>query len=179
MIRKNLRDLPLLIPPRDYSIRTFEPGDEHHWETIIRLSFETPRAFRTIMTEDPSFLPDRLFFAVCGGKPVATAAAWYHPLWGHEFGYLFFVAVHPEHRGKYLGYFVSLAALYRFIHEKREQAVLETDDHRIPAIKTYLRLGFAPHVTEETRGRWELINRKYRLGLRVPTAEQWRRETEF
>lgn len=179
MIRDTLNDLPPLLPPEGYLLRTFRPGDETCWETIIDASFETKRSFQTVMAEDPSFNAERLVFVVCADVPVATAAAWYHPLWGGEFGYLFFVAVKPEHRGKSLGYLVSLAALHQFLREDRRQAVLETDDHRIAAIKTYLRLGFTPHVTEETRERWKRIDVRYGLGLSVPSLEEWVRANTF
>ncbi len=177
MVRSSLAGLPELTPPAGFHIRSFEPGDEKDWENIIGSSFETPRTIKTVMADDPGFEPKRIFFAVCDDVPVATAAAWYHPLWGQEYGYLFFVAVTPEYRGRYLGYAVSLAALHRFVEEHREQAVLETDDHRIAAIKTYLRLGFHPHLTEETRLRWQSIDARYSLGLDIPGTEEWLSET--
>ena len=64
---------------------------------------------------------------------------------GADTGYLHWVATVPAHAGKKLGSFVSLAVLYKFQQEGCQNAVLETDDHRLAAIKTYLRLDFHPH----------------------------------
>jgi mycothiol synthase len=49
---------------------------------------------------------------------------------------------------------VSLAALHEFVRLSCADAVLETDDFRVPAIKVYLSLGFRPeyrHATHEPR----------------------------
>ncbi len=168
MIRDSLEELPPLCPPAEYPIRTFRSGDEFHWERIVAASFETPRSFQAIMREDPSFLPERIFFATYRGIPVATAAAWYHPLWGSHYGYLHFVAVNPDHRGRKLGHLVSLAALGRFLEEGRTMAVLETEEFRIPAIKTYLRLGFRPQVTGDTQTQWQELAEVHHLPLSLP-----------
>jgi len=165
MIRDSLKDLPVLEVPTDYSIRTFRPGDECEWERIVACSFETPRTFNQIMREDPSYAPERIFFAVKDGIPVATAAAWYHPLWGGQYGYLHFVGVEPAHRGNRLGYWLSLAALHRFVAEGRAMAALETEHFRVPAIKTYLRLGFRPQLSGDSRGTWRRLSQRYGFAL--------------
>ena len=68
------------------------------------------------------------------------------------------VAVRPAHRGRRLGYWVCLAALRRMAAEGLHRAVLRTDDFRIPAIRTYLRLGFEPVVVHENqRARWRAV----------------------
>lgn len=172
MIRDSLGGLPSLSPPPGYLIRTFRSGDEAHWEHIVAASFETPRSFQAIMREDPSFRPDRVFFAVCRETPVGTAAAWYHPLWGAQCGYLHFVGVTPDHRGRGLGYWMSLAALRRFVAERRSMAALETESFRIAAIKTYLRLGFRPQITEATSEEWHRIAAAYDLPISFP-VDAW------
>jgi len=61
----------------------------------------------------------------------------------------------PAHRGRRLGFWACLAALHRFAEEGREAALLLTDDFRLPAIRTYLRLGFRPVYTYESHmERW-------------------------
>jgi len=68
------------------------------------------------------------------------------------------VGVLPGHQGKHLGAKVSLAALRRFVEEGRIDAVLQTDDFRLPAIRTYLRLGFEPlPIHENQRQRWRAV----------------------
>jgi mycothiol synthase len=167
MIRETLTDLPTVNVPAGYSIRGFVPGDEYSWERIVAASFETPRSFQAIMREDPSFVQERILFVVKDNVPVGTAAAWYHPLWGAQYGYLHFVGVEPRHRGKRLGYWVSLAALYRFVTEGRTMAVLETEDFRVPAIRTYLRLGFRPQLTGQSMDAWT------RLAQSVPNWPEY------
>jgi mycothiol synthase len=172
MIRDSLAGLPPMSPPAGYLIRTFRSGDEAHWEQIVAASFETPRSFQAIMREDPSFRPDRLFFVVHEENPVGTAAAWYHPLWGAQYGYLHFVGVLPDHRGRGLGYWISLAALLRFVAERRTMAALETESFRIPAVKTYLRLGFRPQITDDTCDEWHRIASDYDLPISFP-VDAW------
>ncbi len=172
MVRDSLSDLPELRPPAGYAIRTFQAGDEAQWEQIVASSFETPRSFQAVMREDPSFQPERMFFAVHNGRAVATAAAWYHPLWGGQYGYLHFVGVRPEYRGRRLGYWISLAALKRFQAEHRTMAALETESFMVPAIKTYLRLGFQPQLTADTLDAWHRLSDAYNLKLSFP-LESW------
>jgi mycothiol synthase len=66
--------------------------------------------------------------------------------------------VDPAHQGQKLGYIVSLAVLNMFVERGCKDAVLETDDHRLPAIKTYRNLGFHPEHRHETHPeRWARI----------------------
>jgi mycothiol synthase len=58
--------------------------------------------------------------------------------------------------GKGLGLQVSLAALHHMANSGKEASILETDDFRIPAIKTYLRLGYKPLLIHENQAeRWK------------------------
>ena len=53
--------------------------------------------------------------------------------------------------GRGLGFHVSLACTHIMAAEGRTSAVLQTDDFRLPAIKSYLRLGFAPLLMHENQ----------------------------
>ena len=55
----------------------------------------------------------------------------------------------PEHRGRGLGRLVTLAALHYMLGRRDTDVLLETDDFRIPAVKTYLALGFVPVYLED------------------------------
>jgi mycothiol synthase len=82
------------------------------------------------------------------------------------------VGVVPEHSGKGLGVQINLVALHHMVREGRRQAVLETDDFRLPAIKTYLKLGFQPVLVHENqRERWRSVFA--RLG-RAELSERFR-----
>lgn len=78
---------------------------------------------------------------------------------GEGVGYVHFVGTHPEHAGKSLGYWMTAACLHEFRRLGLPAAVLHTDDHRIPAVKTYLKLGFAPDLDAHPsyRSRWDRI----------------------
>jgi mycothiol synthase len=65
------------------------------------------------------------------------------------------VGCRSSHLGRGLGWLVSLAAMHRMQAEGRERAVLQTDDFRLPAIRSYQRLGYRPLLfSEDHRRRW-------------------------
>lgn len=156
----SLSNLPPLSLPDGYSIRHYREGDGAHWDRIIGESFLVPedqrqRRFEQIMAGDAAFLPERVFFVMHGDEPVGTASAWQVRDCPPHIGYLHYVGVLPSEAGKGLGLQVSLAALHKMAAEGRTAAVLRTDDYRIPAVKTYLRLGFRPVLVHENqRARW-------------------------
>lgn len=143
--------------PDGFTYRHFQPGDEPAWVAIIEDSFGSPLGedgFRRRM-RDEQFRPERVWF-VCDGKtPVATASAWFAPEWGQAVGVLHMVGCRSDYRGRRLGREVSVAALAQMRREGRSEAVLRTDDFRIPAIRTYLQLGFRPLIVHPNQpARW-------------------------
>jgi mycothiol synthase len=158
-----LVDLPEIELAEGYAIRSSHEGDGVSWARIVGEAFNDKRfdeaRFERAMRRHPAYRPDRIFFACApDGLPVATASAYRKESFGDETGYLHYVAVCPAHAGKRLGAAVSVAALYRFRCEGLRQAVLETDDFRLAAIKTYLRLGFRPLIVHENQpARWGAI----------------------
>ncbi len=84
------------------------------------------------------------FVVTSVGRPVATASARLAPELYPASGYLHWVGVHADARGRQLGRVVSLATLRRFRDLGCRDAVLETDSPRLPAIRVYLGLGFVP-----------------------------------
>ncbi len=100
------------------------------------------------------------------GRCVATASARLIPSVFPGSGYLHWVATHPAHRGKRLGEWVSLRVLYLFAEKNCRDAVLETDDFRLPAIKTYLRLGFLPEYDHPSHpSRWRKVFEALGVGI--------------
>ncbi len=158
MRRPSLEGLPALNLPAGYILRSYRPGDGVHWERIIGESFDwkdRDGRFDKDMRPDYAFRPERVLFICRGEEPVATASAWFRPMFGKTTGYLHYVGVLPSEWGKALGREVSLACLHRMKEEGRESAVLDTDDFRIAAIKTYLGMGFIPLLKHENqRQRW-------------------------
>lgn len=92
------------------------------------------------------------------GKLLATASARYVPARFPGVGYVHWVGVDPVARGRGLFDVVMAAVQQRFETDGKPVAVLETDDHRLPAIAAYLRLGYIPQYTEaDHEGRWSMI----------------------
>ena len=105
-------------------------------------------------------VPNGLFFVVHNETKqiVATAVALHRNHKRAEFGWL---AGDPAHAGKQLGYIVSAAVMKCLIDAGYSDIYLKTDDFRIPAIKTYLKLGFEPHyAADDHKQRWNSILNK-------------------
>ncbi|MHA7580351.1 GNAT family N-acetyltransferase [Paenibacillus vandeheii] len=166
MRRNSLSHLPDITLPSGYRLRHFESGDSSNWEQLIQLSFGWNRSFAQQIGENAYFRAERVLFICYGHVPVATATAWHDPKWGEACGYLHMVGVHPDYGGNGLGYAISLAALWQMRKDGHRQAVLETDDFRLSAIKIYRRLDFTPVYEHDNHSeRWRYISRK--LGLNV------------
>lgn len=91
---------------------------------------------------------------------IATASARTIPALYPASGYVHWVGVDPAQRGHSLGRLVTAAVLVHFRQMGLHDSVLETDDYRIPAIRTYLGLGFVPEYrTPEHCMRWSKIFR--------------------
>ncbi len=161
MVRRDLLNLNIPDLPRGYSLRTFQAGDSIHWERIIADSFQREEGqipFDKIMRSAPAFQPKRIFFITHSQTPVATASAWHRKQDGPQIGYLHYVGCINDHQGMGLGRVVSIAALLRMKIEGRQQAMLETDDFRLPAIRSYLKMGFVPRIVHNNQQeRWKSI----------------------
>lgn len=59
-------------------------------------------------------------------------------------GYVHYVGVSARARGRRVGAVLTARCLRGFAERGLSSAVLETDDFRVPAVVTYLRLGFIP-----------------------------------
>lgn len=161
MRRGCLDGLPPVEPPEGYTVRTYQPGDDAAWCKVVADAFgrECPLAeFHERMETHAAFRPDRVFLVFSDREPAATASAWHRPDIDPHAGYLHMVGCRPCHRGKRLGYTVSVAALHKIAEDGRHTALLHTDDFRLPAIKTYLVLGFEPVLVHENqRERWPKV----------------------
>lgn len=150
-----LSALPPVALPAGYTLRPYREGDASAWEMVIDDSFGGTHRFQQEMAASEFFLPERVKFICFEDAPIATASAWTN---GEGMGYLHMVGVHRKHLGHGLGAQVSLAALHHMVKEGRSVAILNTDDFRIPAIKTYLKLGFVPEVSHENHiQRWSNV----------------------
>lgn len=170
MRRPNLEGLPEVQTPEGYSYRTYQPGDEAHWCRIMEGSIWegwTVEKSRNFMFDLPQFNPEALFFATHEGSPVGSACAWTESPEERQIGSVHMVAVLKEHRGRRLGYWLSLLTLHHLRERGFREAYLLTDDWRLSAIKAYLDLGFEPVLVESSqRQRWQAVSEN--LGRAIP-----------
>lgn len=171
MRRPDLEGLSAVIMPAGYRLRTYAPGDEEAWARIMNTGIgqsHTAERCRANLIERPQFRPEGLFFAVTEqDEAVGSACAWRRPEEGERSGYVHMVCVLPQHRGHRLGYWLSLAVLLRFREWELADALLDTDDFRISALRTYFDLGFVPLLREEDATqaeRWDKVRAELGVG---------------
>jgi mycothiol synthase len=89
-----------------------------------------------------------------------------------EAGYVHYVGARVSERGQRLGEVVTRRVLVHFAAAGLDQAVLETDDFRLPAVRTYLRLGFVPEPrTPGDARRWSKVLRNLARTGEGPRSE--------
>ncbi len=161
MRRPHLDDLPAALTlPEGYQLRLARDDDSNGLQVLLQAAFPegdwSPTKVEAVLYTD-SRVP-ATFVVEVAGRLVATASLLFEPQLQPETGTLHWVAAHPEQSGKRLGTLVSLAVLHEFIRLGRTSALLRTDDIRLPAIKTYLGLGFEPDCSTPSRTeRWERV----------------------
>ena len=151
------------------ALRTFRNGEEQAWADIINATdlgadYGVAKV-RETLTGKSRFDPEGLFLACdsATGRPLATACAWQSFVFGRSRPTLHMVAARPEASGRGLGKLVCRAVLDYFARRGEQEVVLTTDDHRLPAIATYLEVGLRPmrYVRgEDHAGRWKAILEK-------------------
>ena len=159
MRRKSLEDLPELEVPDGFELRTFRLGDESRWAKLMTgaIGVWDEESTTRLFLGDPGVTEEGIFFLTGSYDCIATATDKRLP--ESDVGYLHMVTVAPPHRGKGLGRCISLAALLHMRERGCHQAVLDTDDFRLPAIRTYLALGFVPEMLAADHAeRWRAIS---------------------
>lgn len=156
-----LAKLPTWTLPDGYFLRTYQSGDEIAFFGLMdRAGFRgwNMHEFQSWLQK---ILPDGFFFVFHGtsSQMVATAMAVHNPTPLHPFGAtLSCVAAEPSHWGQGLGRVVSAAVMHRLVQAGYKEIYMETDDWRLAAIKTYLRLGWVPYLfLPDMLGRWKAI----------------------
>lgn len=162
MRRPHLRGLPQASVPDGYELRHFRPGDEGGWNRLMDIAFERAQGqsdFSQEMAADPPYQPERVRLILDRtGTVVATASCWQSARFPSGSMNLHWVATEPTHGGRGLGTAVSVDALQQGVREGQQRAFLQTDDFRVAALKTYLRLGFEPVITHDSHvQRWRDI----------------------
>jgi mycothiol synthase len=165
--------VPEVPLPAGWTIRSMRPGEGGTWARLCGGEFWDPQQMSDeerwahVMAADSGVKVENVFF-VCEetGEPVATATAKLldtqsragFPPTEHPLGYLHYVAALPLCRGKGAGSAVTAHVLRRLAELGYPDCVLTTDDARLAAVRSYLRLGYVPVLRgEDMRGRWQAV----------------------
>lgn len=136
------------LPP-GYNLRSFREGEEDIYIQLLNRNKELGEwdleRFKSLL-ENP-LSPRGIYVVTYDNLPVATACAIDISGKGDKKkGEIYWVAVDPIHQGKNLGMIVCAAAVNHLLKLGYEEICLHTNHWRIPAVKTYLKLGFEPVI---------------------------------
>ena len=162
MRRDDLSDLPPLSLPEGYTCRPMRADETWAYIEVMNRSAcpgECDQAwFEQNFSKDPEYDPSFQMIIWKGDLPVAAAGAWHGAIAGERWGVIHWVGVADAERGKGLGLAVVVAAMHRLRERGFTRAMLETQTWRLPAIATYLRLGFRPWPTQRyPQERWNQV----------------------
>ena len=158
--------MPLDLP-NDITIKRFSelPNAEQQWLSIIQYMGQQPdptilenrKLYRESMVNLPYYNEDLCFFLMIDGEAAATITVICDPV--KKDGLINMVACKPQYRGRGIGKLMGRIAQNTLIAEGMQTARLATDEWRIPAIKTYLGIGFEPDLTSDPgyATRWDAI----------------------
>jgi predicted dehydrogenase/GNAT superfamily N-acetyltransferase len=151
-----------------YELRQYRGSDKEAYLALMHKAGFTFWDENQINRVRPTVLPAGHFVIEhrATGALVATALAHHMPTARHpEGGELGWVAADPEHKGKGLGVAVCSAAVDRLLRAGYRRIFLSTDDHRLPALAIYLRMGFEPfYATDDAKARWTKVKAELGLG---------------
>jgi mycothiol synthase len=165
---------PTVLPPPGYSVRLCTPDDDGRHAEIMELAGWEGWAAAYGDMALQTVLPRSWFLAVHDETetPVASAMCCHNykrttPAWGS----VGWVGCDPAHTGHGLGGTLTSAVVSRFIEIGYDKIDLHSEDFRLPALKTYLRMGFVPLLyTHDMPARWERICKAVSLPF---TPERW------
>lgn len=156
MRNPDLSRTPALTLPDGFSVHSHQTGQETVWEDIIESSFGTHFDF-DFLIQAGDYSPEKVLYLSKDGRDIATTTAVENSRYPGE-GWFRMVGVRADAQGMGAGKLISLAALNALKDRGYQSAVLSTDDHRIPAIRLYLSVGFEPVYSHESHPeRWEKI----------------------
>ncbi len=147
--------------PEGCLLRTYQPGDEPDFFRVMELAGWPGWNEARLAPWRPRILAGGWFMItsedtrqIVGTIMALRDMAEFGRL-GGELGWL---AVDPAYTGKGLGLILSSVVTARFIKEGYRNIHLYTEHYRLPAIKTYLKLGYLPYLyLPEMAERWQTI----------------------
>jgi mycothiol synthase len=154
---------PQISLPTGYEFRSYRAGDEHAFYPLFKQEGWT---MTDIHWQDylERVLPHGLFILwhTASNAAVGTAGAIHNPRGGRYYfpfgGELAYLIVHPDHRGHGLGMILSNRVVHHLLSVGYEHIWVGVQGFRLPAIKTYLKLGFLPFLHQDGLSeRWQRI----------------------
>lgn len=141
-----------------FTFRRFNGSDEDKqaWVDICKGSLigehNDISAYDRCMTNEVGYDEKYVFLVEADGKPIATTSVL---LWENKVARVHMVAAKPECRGRGAGGYLAEIANAAAYESGCEISTLSTDIFRVPAVKSYLRGGFGPVITDdESEARW-------------------------
>lgn len=166
-----------LDPSAGYHIRTYRPGDEAAFLELMANGDFDPWDEEKLHFNAAKILPDGWFFAVKTktDQVVGTAMCMHNYSGNMPFtGEVGWLACDPEHRGHGLGYYLVASVTARFLDIGYKRIQLYTEDFRLSAIKTYLKLGYLPDLGSQAKAvAWEQACEQVGWPF---TPDEWKRE---
>lgn len=164
------RPLEVALPPEHslpngFHLRAYAPGDEAAWARLLHENrqlgdWHEARIRDMIARDQPKLLLEGTFFIESGGKLVATACTMRHPAPrpDRELLEIGWVGVAERARGQGLAYILSRHILAYWQARVAADFFILTDDWRVPAVVTYLKLGFRPEIVHPSHvERWRRL----------------------
>ena len=162
---------PVSLPP-GYRLATLAERDASEWIAVLNATgqlgaWDRARAERCLNDPRP-VLPEGTYLIMHDDRAVATACT-VLPTPAEPRCELGWVAVDPGDQGRGLGLQVCRAVLWYARRRGWPAATLDTDGWRLPAIRTYLKLGFEPELTHDSHGaRWREVRRQFATAALAP-----------
>ena len=156
--------LPEVELPKGYRLTNLRDAGVGDWIEALNateeLGYWDPDRATTWLEGERHAVKAGTMIVTFDGGPVATTCI-IPPTATEPWSELGWVSVSPEHQGQSLGYQVCLAVLH-FAWEMGYPGIyLNTDDWRLPAIKTYLNLHFEPEMIHDSHPlRWKAVYEK-------------------
>ena len=156
-----------IVVPEGFLLRNFEEQDIDDLLSILSLSKLNYWDKEKFDKNIKGFVEKGLFVVIdkSNQKVVSTMAARVRPSRNHcKTGDIGWLCTDPKYRGKGLGYIVAAASVNCLLSNGYDDIYVNTDDHRLSAIKIFLKLGFKPSIYKNTmHRRWNLIRKNLSL----------------
>lgn len=147
--------------PKGYQLRSYQPGDELEYYRVMDRAGWPDWDDERLAPWRPRILPGGwLMVTTQDTQHIAGTAMALRDMseFGRPGGELGWLAVDPAHTGQGLGLILSVAVTALFIKEGYHDIHLYTEHYRLPALKTYLKLGYIPYLyLPEMAERWRAI----------------------